>query len=131
MERVGPFVFGDLIGIFCNKYKLKLIPEEFDEDVGWEVYRREDEFSIYSKMGRIEAVSCLTNCNFNDINLIGVSIEKVLNFLKVHHDMVETIELSEGPQEVYDFDNLGLQLWVKDDVVVTAICNGPCEDDEE
>ncbi|GBC62887.1 hypothetical protein DENIS_3871 [Desulfonema ishimotonii] len=125
LERVGPFVFGDLIEKYCDKFKLKQIPEEYNEKVGWQVWRKDSRFSVFSERERIVAVSCSTSCNYRNIDLIGISVKDVISILDTIPDSVEMIHLVEGPQKVYDFDDLELQLWAKNDVVETAICSGP------
>ncbi len=131
LKCVGPFNFGDQIDEYRNNFFLKLIPEEYNEKVDWDVYGiTNDEIRIYVENGKIEAVSCEADWFYNGKNMIGMRIKDVLNLLRMEPDTVETEELVEGPQEVYDFGDLGLQLWVKNGVVVTAICSGLCDEEE-
>ena len=129
MKSVGPFKFGSLIQKYHEKFCLKRIPDEYNEKVGWDVYGISDEdIRIYFEEGKIEAVSCETNCIYKDIDMIGMAIEELINILGNEPDVVGSEELSDGQQEVYDFDKLGLQLWVKKGIVVAAICNGSCDE---
>jgi len=129
LKSVGPFNFGSLIQKYYGKFCLKYIPDEYNEKVGWDVYGISDEdIRIYFEEGKIEAVSCGINCIYNDMNMIGMKAEELISILGDKPDTVETEELSDGLHEVYDFDNLGLQIWTKKGIVVTAICSGYCDE---
>lgn len=117
-------MFGDPIDQYCAKYNLKIIPEEYNEKVNWEVYRADEGISIYTEDSKIKAVSCSKSCFYKGTDLIEVPIERITSVLNLQPDMIEVEELIEGPQEVYDFDEIGLQLWVKNGKIVTAIFNG-------
>ena len=129
LERIGPFIFGSMIDKYCEKYELNLSPEEYNEKVGWEVYKGGDDIRIYLEMGRIESVSCSATFNYQGINIIGKPVDKAIDLINRKPDNIEIEELFEGPQEVYNFDPVGLQVWVKNGLVVTVICSGPYGED--
>jgi len=123
LERVGPFKFGCSIKEYVQKYGLVNIPEEYNEKVDWEVYKFCEGDRIYTENGRIISVLCSSNCLYKGRNLIGMPIDQIQVILGCKPDNVEMLELSDGPQKIYDFEKLGLQLWVMGGNVVTALLN--------
>ena len=124
LVSVGPFKFGDDINNYFVQYRLKQIPEEYNEKVNWDVYALpNEELRIFSENGRIVAVACEKICAYEDLNIIGMKMGKVAQAIRIEPDFIETEELTGGPQDVYDYDALGLQLWLKDGIVVKAICS--------
>ena len=125
LENIGPFKFGDKIYNYVAHYPLTHIPEEYNEKVNWDVYEYPHKgLRIFSENGQIVAISSETILIYNDVNIIGMAKEKVGDILLAEPDVIEQEELIEGPQDVYDYDDLGLQLWVKDNVIIKSICNG-------
>lgn len=123
LKKVGTFTFGSSIEDYIEKYSLMHIPEEYNEAVDWAVYKINENDRVYAEGGRVVSVSCSSRCLYKKKNLIGISIDQIPLILGTTHDTVETEELSDGPQQVYEFDQLGLQLWVRKGRVVTAIFN--------
>ncbi|MEC9344762.1 MAG: hypothetical protein VYB54_00955 [Pseudomonadota bacterium] len=80
----------------------------------------------------IDSIHVYKTLKFNSTELIGVPVEI---FQKIVGDRsparIENIWLDdEDCQQVYEFESLGAQVWVKDGIVV-SICVGPIEDDAE
>lgn len=132
LHRVGPFMFGRSINEYRVQYDLHPVPEEYNEKVAWDVYAlsADNEIRIYCEKGVISSVSCENWCIYQGENIISLSLDEVFARFGEQPDAVEIIELSEGPQDVYDFDELGLQLWLKHGKVVAALCSGPCDDND-
>ncbi len=129
LKQIGPFVFGDPIGDYVEALNLSHIPEEYNEKVNWEVYSLCSDIRIYTEIGKIVAVSTSNFCVYKGYNIIGALISDVIKEIGIKPDSIEPEELSDGIQAVYDFDDLGLQLWVKADIILTAICSGHSDDD--
>ena len=72
----------------------------------------------------IESIYCEEECLWRDANLIGMSIA---NFEKKagrsHDGEVDHVQLTEQLQDVYEYDDLGLQIWVFDGTIVTIIAS--------
>ena len=122
-ERVGPFRFGTHIDQYELGEEAEFYPE--DEDTGWESCDIEElGLSIYTEGGKIESICATREFFFGDMNLIGASFPEV-KALPGIGEIVDTDQLfledESEPQEIYDFDESGLQLWVKNEVVVAAI----------
>lgn len=122
-DRIGPFAFGTLANQYIEHYGLIPVPEEYNQKVDWIVYKTNTDDRIYVEDKKIVSVSCSSTCIYKENELIGQPVDKILEYLNCEPDSIESAELSEGFQEIYEFDQLGLQLWVKDGIVITAIVN--------
>ncbi len=76
--------------------------------------------------GRIESVHCEVECLWRGVNLIGINIEDFENLAAQSHSCeVDHIWLAtengEQLQDVYEYDELGLQIWVFGAAIVTVI----------
>ena len=123
-ESVGPFPFGSQLTAVANESAVEEIPEEFDRDVGWRVFRLSgnDDVRIYTENGAIQAVACERVCLHEGVDLIGLSLAEFERHLgAVHQEEAEPIELDSGIMEVYEFDSLGAQAWLEDGLIVTLI----------
>ncbi len=132
LKSVGHFIFGTPIDEYYKKFSLRPIPEEYYEGVDWEVFgiSGRDDLRLYFEKGRLKAVSCEESCLYRDMNLIGMAFEEVSSMFNAEPDIMEPEELSDGWHEVYEFEESGLQLWVKKGIAVTAICSDMCSDEE-
>ena len=71
---------------------------------------------------RIESIHCDVECLWRGVNLIGMNISDFENLAEQSHDgEIDHIDLTEQLQEVYEYDNLGLQIWVFAATIVTVI----------
>jgi hypothetical protein len=124
-KKVGPFVFGSPIKQYIKKYRLSAVPEEYNPKVDWAVYSTDIDDRIYVEEGRIVSVSCSSSFIYKEKELIGIPFGEILSYLNCQPDSVDKAELSDGFQDIYEFDQLGLQLWVKEGDVISAIVNAP------
>lgn len=122
-KRIGPFVFGKSIDKYIREYELTIVPEEYNRKVDWAVYKTIDDNRIYVEDKKIISVSCSSTCEYKGCELIGKPIDEILRHINCQPDSVEKAELSEGVQEIYELDQMGLQLWVKDGLVITVFVN--------
>jgi hypothetical protein len=120
-KKVGPFKFGHSIKEYIQKYNLVSIPEEYNEKASWSVYKVGEDDRIYVEEDKIVSILCCSKCLYKDRNLIGMSIDEVSILLGSKPDEKDMVELSNGLQEVYEYDQFGLQLWVMNGNVITAI----------
>ena len=100
---------------------------------GWATYRYPDfDITVYCENNIIECITCYQNCFYNKQNLIGVTIgrcKKILNAEPDSYDFMQVGYDDEKPQTVYEFDKLGLQIWVANQKVVSVSCSSFIEDD--
>ena len=77
---------------------------------------------------RIESVHCATECLWRGANLIGMKLADFESLAgQSHSDEVDHIWIGSDEdgqlQEVYEYDDLGLQIWVFAAVIVTVIAS--------
>ncbi len=124
LKGIGPFEFGCILDKnLCERYDLREVPEEYNKAVGWVVYMLKQDDRLFTEDNKVVSFLCSSKILYHDQNLIGMTIDQVTSLLDSEPSSVESEELSEGVQDVYEFDELGLQLWVAKGMVVTAIVN--------
>jgi hypothetical protein len=129
---VGVFKFDTPIKEYLQNGLYNYVQQGVQED-GYECYNIvEPQLSITCEYGNIAVIRSHKYCYMNNQNLIGLSLsqcKKILNAEPDSHDFVQIGYDDEKPQTVYDFDSLGLQIWVANRKVVTVSCFGFIEDD--
>lgn len=122
----GNILFGDNIKNYSDRQY------EYSDTIGKDAYSsysfRETPVSAYvDKDGMIESISCKTECIWEGVDLIGLAYKR-FNLLCpkpiAHNDRVWVYlneDQDEQEQDVYEYDELGLQLWVFDGTIVTAL----------
>lgn len=128
LESVGPFIFNVNINSYFTDYELKLESDEHDVSVPWDSYSLSGhDVRIHCESDKIVSIACYQECIYKGVNLIGNTFSKLLSIIEVNPDgepdFIFVPENEIRPQSVYEFEELELQLWVKKDVVVTAICS--------
>jgi hypothetical protein len=126
LKRVGPFRFGEAVKGYIAEYALVLLPEEYEPGVRWSVYSAPNvDVRIYAEDGAILSVACYEECLLNGRELIGLDIATATRIIGSRPSGdVDLIEMVDGPQEVYEFEDVEGQVWVKDGRVVTVFCSG-------
>ena len=82
---------------------------------------------IYSEDGVIAAIACYKECLYQNKNIIGLSLSEVIDLLNRVPDDYSTEEMSDGEQEIYDFNEYDMQIWINDNKVVTVFCSSEYE----
>ena len=116
-KGISPFYFGESIEPLLSMYSPVYIATEGDES--WDEYDFFDgSIEVYAdkELKTIESIACRENCYWEGVNLIDLPIQEFISRFESKQDRyhIERIELVEEDQDVYDFDDLGLQLWVND-----------------
>ncbi|SEW36237.1 hypothetical protein SAMN05428988_4468 [Chitinophaga sp. YR573] len=127
-KSVGPFEFKKSIDEYLSAFEFEFIPKETDDD--WNTYILKDGMlEIYTGEDLlITSIACRGDIYLYAIMLIEMDInvfwEKFnMNKINIKHETVFFHDDTE--QEVYDIDDLGLQLWVdKYDKIVTVFVSG-------
>lgn len=122
---VGDIYFGELI----NKYidSLNLVYEPDDSGIGIETYVHSGlgiSLNISALSKRIEFIICKHNLFYLAKNIIGMNIVEFITYTneKYYGDIdIADFEEDGVPQYIYEFDDIGLQIWVKNGIIVTAI----------
>lgn len=122
---LGPFKLGTNIDAYLRNYNLFPNNTEEDDGTNWDSYKISgvDTF-IDVENGVIESIRSFEFFYYMGKNLIGLTLEelnqKLPNSAKEKGD---SVEYEDGDiQTPYDYDDLGLQIWLSKNRVVSAIC---------
>lgn len=130
LKRVGLLDFDASIAPFVEDRTL--VYDYADDVLGGVNYSYDgDAVSVDVEDGRIVAVMCFEQCLLNDTNLIGLDFDTVEKLLGCPPDgRPDVIEIDDEPELVYDFDEVGAQVWVRNGRVVVITCFGPDPPDD-
>lgn len=83
--------------------------------------------AFVTEAGRIETIRCETECIWQGVNLIGLSYAEFVLLYPEEPDDTDRIAVDtpagEQQQDVYDYDDLGLQVWVQDNQIVLIMAS--------
>ena len=120
-KSVGEFKLNDDISSYLKKYDFEYLPP--DDIVYWEMYLLEDEgIDIAVEDNKIDSIFCSKNCYLNGKNLIGMNINDFIKLIDAKPDKIETLYVTDtDTQDVYDFYDLGFQVWCDKDTIVEIV----------
>ena len=122
LKRVGDFELNAQISNYADKYNFK--HSSIDKSTGWETYSLVNEgISLYVEDGKIVSIVCIEECLYQGRNIIGMNINEFIGFydIKPVGEIDQLYVNDYETQNVYEFDYIGLQIWCKEDTIVTAI----------
>ena len=127
--RLGLFEFGTPIRDYIDKLPLTLLADP-DDETGWDTYAVPgDSLRVHVDEGQITSIACYDNCILKGKNLIGLDFDEAKQHLGADpSEEPDTIYIDEEPQQVFEFDYVEAQLWVKDGRVVTVFCGPSCDE---
>ena len=122
---VGEFGFGDNIEKYLKRYSFEY---EESQGVTRESYTiMHPEITIYVNEDKvIESIGCYEECLYKGRNVIGMKIDEFVIHSGHHYeDEPDCLDFEEDniPQYVYEFEDIGLQVWAKKDKIVTVIAS--------
>lgn len=133
--RVGPVQFGDELRKHLGNLPIHLCVNPYGvEGLTCYGYGEDEEPAYYiDENGRVDDIVCIDGLIYKGTDLIGLPIERVIEILGE-----EPVEYGE-PTEMHDedfqvaaeFDALGLQLWLRDGIAVSAVVSVANVDDDE
>lgn len=129
-KKVGEFTFGESITPIIEKYKYNFSP--VDESGLKSFILKDIGISLYVENETIEYVACHQICIYNGRNLIQMNYDDfIIHVGFTSNSEKDEVYMTNGEtQDVYEFDDIGLQVWVKDKTVVTVIAFPFIEEDE-
>lgn len=120
LSGVGPFVIGNKISTYKKDFDFT-----YSNMIDYEVYTiNHPDISLYVESDKIVSINCREECIFDGKNIIGMTIKE---FVKVYNlkinGLVDKLDYEDDnvPQYVYEFDNIGLQVWVKNKRIKSVI----------
>lgn len=123
-KSVGIFMLHDEISKYCElPHTKEHRNEKYYEcdDYDFPLY----DLTIWVENERIRSICCETSCYWKGKNLLRMNFKKFLETYGLQYDGKDEIilEIGKGYQthKVYDFDELGLQIWVWRNLIRTVI----------
>lgn len=130
--KVGEFLLNESISKYLNKYKFTVSKELYDGYFVMNYSLENPDMTIFLKHNNcqiIDFIACYEVLFYKSVNLIGLTIDEFKNVTKSeYYGEVDELDFEEDniPQYVYEFDDLGLQVWEKgkNGKIVTIIISG-------
>lgn len=135
---VGPYQFGDPIQKYIDAGRLRHFPirDAFgdmdsydDEAAGIVVFPKDDDNGRTivqpddeGKSGTIDSLTCHNSMRYRNSELLGITLDAAVAILK-HVPQVDDSEIYYDDDDIRttaDFDELGLTLWFRDGISVSA-----------
>ncbi len=121
---IGDFELNTNLSDYAERFDLKYSP--VDESTEWETYSLEDEgVYLYVENNKIISIVSDLECLYNGRNIIGMNINEFINFYGIEPiGEPDALYVNENEfQIVYEFDDIGLQVWCLNDVIETVIAS--------
>lgn len=116
-ESLGNLFFEESLDPLLLTEETKKV-KEYSDDEPWEVF----EFLNYGLRISVEndiliSAECYEICNYNNVNIIGMKISEVIDFLGIKDPKKETL------YEEYKItsDDLGIIIWSEKNVIVESV----------
>ena len=127
-KSYGIFVIGEYIEKYLHLDHV-ISELEFDEDYEFSNFK----INVWVKKKKIETIRCDAECYLQGRNLIGMLYEDFLALVKDEPSKEDIcyvpVYRNRGQnQKVYDFDDLGLQVWVWRNKIRTILISNYEED---
>ena len=124
LQSVGPFLFNSQLSDYSD-FSLYEVCEEYDEEVGWKSHTFPDkDIRIYTENGKIVSIACYDELFLDEDNLIGLEIGVFESVINSELTSSERIELDSGIKEILDYDNIGIQAYVRNGFIDSITCSG-------
>lgn len=102
---------------------------EFDEQINWHTYAKNEDIECYVEQGKIVSISCWKGATYNGEPIIGLTSEELINILGKPDEIDEPVWVSDEAQQTpWQYEELCLQIWFENEYVVSVFCSN--EDDE-
>ena len=133
-QGVGDFMFNSPIIDYLDLYKFTIYRKDGNYDC--DKYNIDNpDMSLYVDDNNIiESINCHEECLYKGRNLIGMTIEEFISHTgEKYYGEIDVLDYEDDgvPQYVYEFDDIGLQVWCKKNVIVTIIASSEFIDEEE
>ena len=130
-RSVGDFVLNSHIDKYINLFDFDIYKKHNSsfEIINYAIYNPEITLFLDSKSLLIESIACYEEILFKGINIIGKTIDEFMSYTgEKYYGKIDELDFEDDgiSQFVYEFDDIGLQIWVKgvEGKIVTAIASG-------
>jgi hypothetical protein len=131
---IGDFMFNEPIASYINTFDFTIYSKDGKYDCDKYTIDNPDISLHVDDNNNIESISCHEECLYKGRNLIGMTIEEFISHTgEKYYGEVDRLDFEDDgvPQYVYEFDDIGLQVWCKNDVIITIIASSEIDDEEE
>ncbi len=121
-DCIGDFVLKSKISNYTKDFQFNYVPA--DDTTEWETYEEQHlNLSIYVENEIIQSISCNEECLYKGRNIIGMNIDEFMSFYNIEPvGKVDKLYINDDEtQDIYEFDDIGLQAWCSKGIIVTAI----------
>ena len=128
-EKIGDFKFDSDIDMYKSQFNFIHTP--IDVSTNWETYLLESEdLELYVELNRIVSIVCREECLYKGRNIIGMDIDQFIRFYEINPiGEIDKLYVSDKElQDVYEFDDIGLQVWCTSSIIRTVIASGKSDD---
>jgi hypothetical protein len=131
-KKVGKFALGKSIDLYTERCNLVLEEDDFEKDttglITYNLDKPNTSPCVDEKDRTIRFIICTEELYYKGKNLIGLTIDEFISVTGENYVVeIDTLNFEEDdiPQNVYEFENIGLQVWEKGDKgkIVTIIVN--------
>lgn len=125
LNSIGKFIFDTDVNQYYDE--LAVFNYEETDEFNKEYYKSQDgNLIIAVRKNILESIFCYKELYYKNTNLLGLSLSEFSKLLQTDHvGYVEEYNLGdEVSQFVYQFDEIGVQVWTKQSKVVTIIASG-------
>lgn len=123
LDSVGPFKFNSSIEAYLDSYELKYSPDI--DETEWKTYSIEEMgLNIYVEQEKRVSIKSMKHLFYGDKDLIGMDFDFFKEYFQIEPDEEDSISIDDDMnQSVYEFEKLGLQVWVRYHKIVTVFCS--------
>lgn len=123
-KQVGPFIFNSNINSYSS---FSFIYTKCDDKTGWDLYELDSVgIELYTENDLIVSIACKEYLFYKNTNIIGIKLDSFLNKTGLtvvgEGDKIYMPENDEY-QHVIDFDIIGIQVWLKNYIIVSIFCS--------
>ncbi len=123
-KTVGEFQIGSNIENYIKKYNFNIYDYSNDSTPGINFSLTNPKITLFVYEEIIESIACYEKLVFKKKNLIGMSLVQFIEHTGENYvGLIDELDFedNEPPQYVYEFEGIGLQVWIKNEIIVTII----------
>ncbi len=135
LKKIGNIIFGESINKYKEKYDLEFIKDVDDLEIdSYRIRQPHVIINVNKSTHLIDSIMCYEELYYKGKNLIGLTIKEFVSFTKEkYYGDIDILDFEDDdiPQYVYEFEDIGLQVWEKGKggKIVTIIAGSKYPDD--
>ncbi len=132
LVSIGSLKFGESIDPVISKFDLYKLDKPFEE-ADWDSYEFPNrDKRVYAEDGHITIIGCFDDLYYEGKDLFGLTLDEIRSLLGEEDEIGETVlfdfedgEYDKTPVEFYKY---GLQIWLRDGMVESAMISGAIDE---